>query len=167
MSSNVIFLWVQSLEIVSILFLANKLALISCSFKTTLIINASTWPFYSFFFCVFSFLQNYCPLKNDFSPDVAILNSLELWHLLIISLHLYILLSCKVFCYFWISYSLKENEFPLLSVFGIKCRRGFDHMHVTYIYISTIHVADACNQMKWPIKQYHQGIGVPLFLERY
>lgn len=101
------------------------------------------------------------------SPQGIILNSLELWHLLIISLHLYILISCKVFCYFWISYSLKENEFPLLSVFGIKCRRGFDHMHVTYIYISTIHVTDACNQMKWPIKQYHQGIGVPLFLERY
>lgn len=101
------------------------------------------------------------------SPQGIILNSLELWHLLIISLHLYILISCKVFCHFWISYSLKENEFPLISVFGIKCRRGFDHMHVTYIYISTIHVADACNQMKWPIKQYHQGIGVPLFLERY
>lgn len=100
------------------------------------------------------------------SPQGIILNSLELWQLLIISLHLYILISCKVFCYFLISYSLKENEFPLLSVFGIKCRRGVDHMHVTY-NISTIHVADACNQMKWPIKQYHQGIGVPLFLERY
>lgn len=138
MSSNVIFLWVQSLEIVSIQFLANKLALISCSFKTTLIINASTWPFYSFFSSVYFYFYRTTVLSRmifpQTSPQGIILNSLELWHLLIISLHLYILISCKVFCYFWISYSLKENEFPLLSVFGIKCRRGFDHMHVTYIY---------------------------------
>lgn len=138
MSSNVIFLCVQSLEKVSIQFLANKLALISCSFKTTLIINASTWPFYSFFLlCIFIFTELLSSQEWFFSqtsPQGIILNSLELWHLLIISLHLYILISCKVFCYFWISYSLKENEFPLLSVFGIKCRRGFDHMHVTYIY---------------------------------
>lgn len=138
MSSNVIFLCVQSLEKVSILFLANKLALISCSFKTTLIINASTWPFYSFFSSVYFYFYRTTVLSRmifpQTSPQSIILNSLELWHLLIISLHLYILISCKVFCYFWISYSLKENEFPLLSVFGIKCRRGFDHMHVTYIY---------------------------------
>lgn len=138
MSSNVIFLCVQSLEIVSIQFLANKLALISCSFKTTLIINASTWPFYSFFLlCIFIFTELLSSQEWFFSqtsPRGIILNSLELWQLLIISLHLYILISCKVFCYFLISYSLKENEFPLLSVFGIKCRRGVDHMHVTYIY---------------------------------
>lgn len=125
------------LEKVSIQFLANKLALISCSFKTTLIINASTWPFYSFFLlCIFIFTELLSSQEWFFSqtsPQGIILNSLELWQLLIISLHLYILISCKVFCYFWISYSLKENEFPLLSVFGIKCRRGFDHMHVTYI----------------------------------
>lgn len=138
MSSNVIFLCVQSLEKVSIQFLANKLALISCSFKTTLIINASTWPFYSFFSSVYFYFYRTAVLSRmifpQTSPQGIILNSLELWHLLIISLHLYILISCKVFCYFWISYSLKENEFSLLSVFGIKCRRGFDHMHVTYIY---------------------------------
>lgn len=138
MSSNVICLCVQSLEKVSIPFLANKLALISCSFKTTLIINASTWPFYSFFSSVYFYFYRTTVLSRMIfpktSPQGIILNSLELWHLLIISLHLYILISCKVFCYFWISYSLKENEFPLLSVFGIKCRRGFDHMHVTYIY---------------------------------
>lgn len=139
MSSNVLFLCVQSLEKVSIQFLANKLALISCSFKTTLIINASTWPFYSLsLLCIFIFTELLSSQEWFFSqtsPQGIILNSLELWHLLIISLHLYILISCKVFCYFWISYSLKENEFPLISVFGIKCRRGFDHMHVTYIYI--------------------------------
>lgn len=138
MSSNVIFLCVQALEKVSIQFLANKLALISCSFKTTLIINASTWPFYRFFSSVYFYFYRTTVLSRmifpQTSPQGIILNSLELWHLLIISLHLYILISCKVFCYFWISYSLKENEFPLLSVFGIKCRRGFDHMHVTYIY---------------------------------
>lgn len=138
MSSNVIFLCVQALEKVSIQFLANKLALISCSFKTTLIINASTWPFYRFFSSVYFYFYRTTVLSRMIFPQTSsqgiILNSLELWHLLIISLHLYILISCKVFCYFWISYSLKENEFPLISVFGIKCRRGFDHMHVTYIY---------------------------------
>lgn len=134
MSSNVIFLCVQSLEKVSIRFFANN----SCSLNTTLFMNASTWPFYSFFSSVYFYFYRTTVLSRmifpQTSPQGIILNSLELWPLLIVPLHLYILISCKVFCYFWISYSLKENEFPLLSVFGIKCRRGFDHMHVTYIY---------------------------------
>lgn len=170
MSSNVIFLCVQSLEKVSIQFLANKLALMSCSFKTTLIINASTWPFYSFFLlCIFIFTE-LLSSQEWFFPRRRhrVLYQIALNYDICLSfLFIYIFwypVECSVIFEYHIAW--KKTNF-ICYQYSASSAVGDSTICMSLIYISTIHVADACNQMKWPIKQYHQGIGVPLFLERY